>query len=229
MQSNGLTERFNQTLSRCLAKITDDFHTDWDLKIDTVLMGYRASRQSSTKHSPYYMLYQKKMRLPIYNEVSSQCEQDDAQDCNIDSILDGLLQSREKAFHAAEENIKAAQKNQKETYDRKHQPQVLKVGTTVLLENTKQKQRKGGKLEPLWMGPYSIHRDLGKGLYELANKDGNILKKKANIARLKHYLHRDQESQKEVSEVLYSYIIMEHLLTVSTLLLVIILHTYGIM
>ena len=95
----------------------------------------------------------------------------------------------------------------------------------MLLENTMQKQRKGGKLEPLWMGPYSIQRDLGKGLYELANKDGKILKKKANIARLKHYLHLDQESPKEVSEVLYSYSIMEHVLTVSTQT-VIILHTY---
>ena len=42
-QSNGLTERFNQTLSRCLAKITDESHSDWDMKIDTVLLGYRAS------------------------------------------------------------------------------------------------------------------------------------------------------------------------------------------
>ena len=64
-QSNGLTERFNQTLSSSLAKKTDEDHTDWDLKIDTILMGYRASRQGSTKFCPYYMLFQKNMRLPI--------------------------------------------------------------------------------------------------------------------------------------------------------------------
>ena len=56
-----------------------------------------------------------------------------------------------------------------------------------MLENTKQKQRKGGKLEPLWHGPYTINRNLGKGLYELSNTKGLILKKKANIARLKVY------------------------------------------
>lgn len=38
LQTNGLTERFNQTLSRCLAKVCNEDHTDWDLKIDTVLM-----------------------------------------------------------------------------------------------------------------------------------------------------------------------------------------------
>ena len=68
-QSNGLTERFNQTLTQCLSKVVDESQSDWDEKIDTVLMGYRASRQASTKQSPYFMLFQKKMRLPIDNEL----------------------------------------------------------------------------------------------------------------------------------------------------------------
>ncbi len=71
-------------------------------------------------------------------------------------------------------NILAAQKKQKETYDRKHEAKILPVGTLVLLENTLQKQRKGGKLEPVWMGPYIISRDLGKGLYELTTKAGKV-------------------------------------------------------
>jgi hypothetical protein len=53
-----------------LAKITSsETHDDWDLKLDIVLMGYRASRQASTKFSPFYMLFQKEMRLPIHNEI----------------------------------------------------------------------------------------------------------------------------------------------------------------
>jgi len=42
-QTNGLTERFNQTLTRCLAKVVNESQSDWDEKIDTVLVGYRAS------------------------------------------------------------------------------------------------------------------------------------------------------------------------------------------
>ena len=60
LQTNGLTERFNQTLSRCLAKIVNESQSD---KIDTVLMEYRASRQSSTKFSPYYMMFQQEMKV----------------------------------------------------------------------------------------------------------------------------------------------------------------------
>ena len=55
-----------------------------------------------------------------------------------------------------------AQKKQKETYDRKHQPPVLELESKVLLENTAQKQQKGGKMDPLWLGSYIINKDLGE-------------------------------------------------------------------
>ena len=80
-------------------------------------------------------------------------------------------------FKKADSNITSAQKRQKETYDRKHQPEEIAEGTQVLLENTAQKRRKGGKLEPAWLGPYVIHRCIGKGLYELS-RDGKVIKKK---------------------------------------------------
>ena len=63
--------------------------------------------------------------------------------------------------------------------------QELQPGTSVLVENTYQKERKGGKLEDKYKGPYKIHKALGKGVYELINADGKILKSKHNIARLK--------------------------------------------
>ena len=78
-QSNGLTEHFNQTLSRCLAKIMDESHSNWDMKIDTVLLGYRASRQRSTKFSPYFMLFQQEMRLPIHNHVGHKSSMGDCE------------------------------------------------------------------------------------------------------------------------------------------------------
>ena len=63
--------------------------------------------------------------------------------------------------------------------------QELKTGTKVLVENTYQKQRKGGKWEDLYKGPYVIHTSLGKGVYTLKKMDGTVLKSKHNINRLK--------------------------------------------
>ncbi len=81
---------------------------------------------------------------------------------------------------------------------------TINVGTEVLLENTAQKQRKGGKLEPTWLGPYIVNRCMGKGLYELS-RNGKIVKTRANIARLKVYRKRSLQemhlpSQDEVAE-----------------------------
>ena len=139
-QTNGLTERFNQILTRCLSKVVDESQTDWDEKIDTVLMGYRASRQASTKLSPYFMLFQAPIRLPIDNEVLPINDDESVSDDGMVAVINSLLHSREEAFQNASDNIKKAQKFQKETYDRKRQPAVFVVGSKVLLENTAQKQ-----------------------------------------------------------------------------------------
>ncbi len=114
-------------------------------------------------------------------------DQQEDQEEELDQRIQDRLANMEQAFQEAEANIAVAQKFQKETYDRNHQPQVLPEGTEVLLEITWQKQRKGGKLHPLWQGPYSIHRVLGNGLYELTNKEGKVIKNKANINHLKVY------------------------------------------
>ena len=45
--------------------------------------------------------------------------------------------------------------------------QILAVGVEVLVENTKYKLRKEGKLEPAFLGPYTISWHVGKGVYEL--------------------------------------------------------------
>ena len=56
------------------------------------------------------------------------------------------------------------------------------------MENTQQKEQKGGKLTDWWLGPYTISRNLGKGVYELKNLSGRTLKKKFNIARPEGWL-----------------------------------------
>ena len=119
-----MTERFNQTLSRCLAKVIDDDQCNWDEKIDTVLMGYRASKQASIKQSPYFMLYQQHMRLPIDAESYSNEPFDDGffpshdrineeEETELNSSISNLLRSREEAFKKAQKNILSAQKCQK--------------------------------------------------------------------------------------------------------------------
>lgn len=56
-QTNGLVERFNQTLQRSLVKFVNNNQTNWDEKLDGVLFAYRTSQQKSTKHTPFELMY----------------------------------------------------------------------------------------------------------------------------------------------------------------------------
>ena len=56
-QTNGLVERFNQTIQRALLKLVKKEQDDWDLYIDGVLFGYRTSIQKSTKKTPFEVMY----------------------------------------------------------------------------------------------------------------------------------------------------------------------------
>ena len=53
-QSNGLTERFNETLTIALCWMVADHPEDWDMHLPAILMGYRGSIQASTRFSPFY-------------------------------------------------------------------------------------------------------------------------------------------------------------------------------
>lgn len=56
-QTNGLVERFNQTLQRSLVKFVNENQNDWDDKLDGVLFAYRTAVQKSTKHTPFELMY----------------------------------------------------------------------------------------------------------------------------------------------------------------------------
>ena len=141
------------------------------------------------------MVFQQEMRLPIDVELmpitgDSMGEMED----DVEGAIQILLEKHCQVFEKVEKSIRHAQQKQKETYDRKHQLEELPVGTEVMIENTAQLQRKGGKLDNIFKGIYFIHESLGKGLYSVKNQQGTILQKKVNISRLKVYKRRTEPS-----------------------------------
>ena len=83
-----------------------------------------------------------------------------------------LTQKRQELHDQVQENIKEAQKTQKEVYDRKHaDPPEFAVATIVLKKDFRRKKRKGGCLDHKWIGPYKIAKDVGKGFYSIQNVD----------------------------------------------------------
>ena len=61
------------------------------------------------------------------------------------------------------------------------------MGTKVLLKNMKNSHRMGGKMDPKWLGPYTVLEKVEKGRYKLRSSRGETLKKLYNSSLLKEY------------------------------------------
>lgn len=63
-QTNGLTERFNKTLVTILSMFVSNNQNDWDEYLPYVAFAYRTTVQSSTKFSPFYLMYGRQPLFP---------------------------------------------------------------------------------------------------------------------------------------------------------------------
>ncbi|XP_061181232.1 uncharacterized protein LOC133189855 [Saccostrea echinata] len=187
-QTNGLTERFNQTLCSALTKYVSEKQDDWDQYLQQVAFAARTCQQKSTKESPFYLIYGRKVVLPIQLDIpttvpnmqrqQTEEEFDEIYSDRITSFVELL-----KAHDAAKDNISIEQKKQKTYYDRKHgTADLLQPGQRVLLRNSKRINRKGDKMLHRWTGPYTISTCIGEGVYKLVER-----KEIANIKSIKLY------------------------------------------
>ena len=70
------------------------------------------------------------------------------------------------------------------------------MGDLVLVRNMRNLDRKGGKMDTRWLGPYMITAHVGKGRYKLLNQEsGKHLAKMINSSRLKKYIQRNPDEK----------------------------------
>ena len=72
----------------------------------------------------------------------------------------------------------------------------------MLMKDHTRRKRKGGKIDHKWLGPYSITRVLGKGLYALEDVKTNQLVERVNGYHLKPY-RTPPSSPHQVSSLLH--------------------------
>jgi hypothetical protein len=201
-QSNGLVERQNRTIKNSLVKILEDNPSHWPFIIEGVLFAHRVSKHSSTKYSPFKLLYNREPVLPIdiKHKLSSteSLDPDEPFDKDIfDAVLASSIVIIEEVHRQAEENIKRAQNKQQRDYNNRNlssSSNDIRIGSEVLLRNNKRNDRKGGKFCFKWVRPYVVSDITKRGLVSLKNKDDKELKKKYNKAQLKPFIRNSDDT-----------------------------------
>ena len=116
-QTDGLVERFNQTLTDMLAKTVERDGKNWDVRLPYVLFAHRTSSQESTKESPFYLLYGRDPQLPTGIDMS--CTPATRALINIDNYKEEVTRNMQEAWTLAKKKIKTSQKKHKFYYDRR--------------------------------------------------------------------------------------------------------------
>ena len=130
-------------------------------------------------------MFGQKATLPI--DIDIQKNPETITDVSLKDIQ-GLNEERERRLQKAKLNIVAAQKKQKEHYDKKRaKPLCYNTGAIVLVKDFTRKKRKGGKLDPKWVGPYVIQKKLSRGVYVVALCEDLSRTRKVTGGHLKLY------------------------------------------
>jgi hypothetical protein len=188
-QTNGLTERFNKTLCTTLAKYVSDYGDTWDTFLNAALFAYRTVQNSTTKYTPFKLLYGREAVLPIDLQGNEQ-DNNEVPEESLQQHIEYITEDLQKLRLDARDNIGKSQEKQRKYHDQKVKPIKFNIGDKVLLYESAKAKVHGDKFREKWTGPYYIHDITAPGAYKLRTMDDKVLRRVINTDRLKRYFER---------------------------------------
>ena len=165
-QTDGLVERYNQTLKGMLRKFVAANGKDWDRWFPYLMFAYREVPQASTGFSPFELLYGRQVRGPL-DLLRDAWESPKSTTTDILTYVMAMREKMEEMSSLVRDNLQDAQDTQTRWYDKSARQRTFKPGQRVLLLLPTEEN----KLLAEWQGPYCISRKLGPTTYELEMTD----------------------------------------------------------
>ncbi len=161
LQTDGLVERFNRTLTDMLSKTVSKDGKDWDDRLPYVLFMYRTSLQQSTAEAPFFLLYGRDARLPT--EVAL-FPTPTRYPINLDDYKSEMVRLLSGAWELARQSVQKTQRAQKHQHDRKATCPSFAVGDRVFVYMPAAKSGKAHKFARPFKGPYRVLATYNNGV-----------------------------------------------------------------
>ncbi|XP_076043867.1 uncharacterized protein LOC143026959 [Oratosquilla oratoria] len=166
-QSQGVVERFHQTLKRVLRTFCIETGRDWDEGVDLLLFAIRDSVQASLGYSPFQLVYGHEVRglLKVLKEswISNEAE------TPLASYVPKFKEKLHLALNIAHSNLDRMQTRMKQQFDKSHRAEDRyfavgdKVLALLLLNNL--------PLRSKYSGPYVALERQGQANYVIHTPD----------------------------------------------------------
>ena len=186
-QTDGQTERQNQTLEHYLRTYCSDEQTNWASLLPIAQYVYQVSEQSTLGCSPFYCMYGYNPSIQYEIEGDLAEERVPAARERVEQLHEFRLQLEERWKHVSETQAKY--------YNNKHTPMEFNVGDLVMLstKNLKQK-RPSKKLSHKFIGPFRILEPVGKQAYHLILPTAYRIHPVFHVSYLEPYKRRGNDA-----------------------------------
>ena len=187
-QGNGKVEAFNKIIVKILSKVVHEYATGWHEYLPLALWAYRTSRRTSTKHTPFSLVYGSEAVLPteILVPTARLMLTGDEEEIMVSRIAD--LEIIEERRQAAQDCLMKYTHKMQQTYNKRARIRTFQIGDLVLLvKDHVMKGLHATKFTPNWEGPYEVTQIEPSGYCRLRNLENNKISMPTNIKFIKKY------------------------------------------
>jgi hypothetical protein len=161
-QSNGVIERFNQTLAQMIRTHAME-NQDWDEDLAFLMAAYRSTKHPATGYSPNFMMFGREVYSPL--ELQFPLPRTDVQQSDQHEYALALQEKLEHSYQRAREKLKETAERQKRDYDARATENAYPVGSLVYKHSNI-----CHKFESPWSGPYIVIKKFSPAVYKIRGK-----------------------------------------------------------
>ena len=174
-QANGVVERNNRSLGDSLRTLLLNKGVDeWDRVLPQIMRAFRGTPHSATGETANLMMLGRELRLP---------DQLQFQQLHPNSLTrQEYMEESQKCLSSIHQHLRELQENVRQ--EDSEEPLNIVVGDMVLLENKRRRKGDSAKLQPKFLGPYTIIQAFKNHTYTIERQGQQSVQ---NECRLKIY------------------------------------------